>query len=373
MHVPALKQAAARVDKTAPAGTGRNMPGEQDGWIRFAFPALDQSARDAGVAGAAMRHHDALGLCIYVKAARVSDQPLKPRDAVGARGFARRLRQHAGDRAHLLVDRYIEPGLEQHHGELWPSPVGRHWQKRGTARQNLEDAPVLQLDRLLGVAIGAVEDHGWCRRRRVDGVDARLERIVAHVEQPVTDGEAQPDPAGRVPISAGLDLDAKDLAVAADRDGVAGDVFQARQHGRGRKDLRPSDPIKEPQGPDVIVMAMAQHHCIDASDPLDIGQAAGLGPLAAIEQQAASVRLDHEGGGLLRPQTGGSVETCAVKTCAHGFDNLAGQATFRMMKPSRTATATAAPTAGGALAYSTRSCGASAALGWMVSTVAAPW
>src|SRR5262249_3868434 len=142
---------------------------------------------------------------------------------------------------------------------------------------------------------------------------------------------------------------------------------QARQHRRGRKHLRPPDPIKEPQRPDVIVVTMTQHHRVDASDPLDIRQAARLGPFATIEQQSASIRLHHEGGGLLRPRTGRSVETGV-----HGFDNLSSQATLRMMKPSRTATATAAPTAGGALACSTRSCGASAALGWMVSTVAAP-
>src|SRR5215510_7026990 len=117
----------------------------------------------------------------------------------------------------------------------------------------------------------------------------------------------------------------------------------------------------------MIVVAMAQHHCIDAPDSVDIWHTAWLGPLPAVKQKPARSRFHHKGGRFLRPQSGDGVESSVHRT-----DNPSGHPTFRMMKPSRTATATAAPTAGGALACSTRSCGASAALGWMVSTVAAP-
>ena len=122
----------------------------------------------------------------------------------------------------------------------------------------------------------------------IEHIEPRLERIVAHVEKPVADGEAHPHAAGRMAIGAGLDRNAGNLTAAADRNGVAGDTLQAREHRHGRKQLRLSDPIEQPQGAGMIVVTMAQHHRIDAPDPLDIRQPAWLGSFAAVEAEACA-------------------------------------------------------------------------------------
>src|SRR5882724_1505309 len=104
----------------------------------------------------------------------------------------------------------------------------------------------------------------------------------------------------------------------------------------------------------MIVVAMAQHHRINTPDPVDIRQPARLRSLPPVKQKPARSCFHHECGRFLRPQPGHGVESGLHRT-----DNPFGHAPFRMIKPSRTATPTVAPTAGGALAYSTRSCDAS--------------
>ena len=75
------------------------------------------------------------------------------------------------------------------------------------------------------------------------------------------------------------------------------------QHRLGGVDRRHADPIQKPQCAAVIIVPMAEDDRIDPPDRAEIRQAAGLGAFAAIEQQALSVRFDHEGGGLLGSET----------------------------------------------------------------------
>jgi len=57
---------------------------------------------------------------------------------------------------------------------------------------------------------------------------------------------------------------------------------------------RRSDSVEIAQRADMILVAMAQDDGVDLSDRSEIRQPAGLGPLAAVEQQPAARRLDHE-------------------------------------------------------------------------------
>src|SRR5205085_1587603 len=54
MHVPALELRAPGIDQAAASGTAGDMAGEQEGDAGLTLPALDELARDADIAGAAM-------------------------------------------------------------------------------------------------------------------------------------------------------------------------------------------------------------------------------------------------------------------------------------------------------------------------------
>src|SRR5262245_29924012 len=126
--------------------------------------------------------------------------------------------------------------------------------------------------------------------------------MVAHVDETLADIEPHPDAAWRVSVRAGRDPDAEHVRRAAYRNGMSFDVLKPRQHRRGRIDRWIPDPVAEPQTADVVGVSMAQHHRVHVADRVKIRQAAGLRPLAAIEQQPSSLHLDHERRRLLWPE-----------------------------------------------------------------------
>ena len=128
--------------------------------------------------------------------------------------------------------------------------------------------------------------------------------MVPHIEKPVPDREPQPDAAGRMTVDAGLDLDAEHLRAPADRNPLRRDAArQPRRDRLGGEHRRHPDPLAQPQRAGMVVVAVAQDDGIDPPDLGDVGQPAGLGSGAAIEQETPRIGLDHERGRLLGAET----------------------------------------------------------------------
>ena len=127
--------------------------------------------------------------------------------------------------------------------------------------------------------------------------------MVAHIEQPLADREPQPHAAGRMSVGAGLDLDAAHVGVSADRDQLDRDVVgQPRRHWLGGIDRRRSDPLAQAQRARMVLVPVAQEDGVDPADRVELRQPAGLGALAAIDEETTPVRLDQKGGQSFGPR-----------------------------------------------------------------------
>src|SRR5260221_540531 len=92
---------------------------------------------------------------------------------------------------------------------------------RGTTAQNFDDPTALRLQRLLGIPIGPVDDHGCGRGWNVELVERRLDRMVPHIDHALPDREPEPDPTRRVTVGAGFDANSENVSPPAHRDGAA--------------------------------------------------------------------------------------------------------------------------------------------------------
>src|SRR5260370_1025627 len=119
-------------------------------------------------------------------------------------------------------------------------------QEDGAVCSNSRQEAGLAAPRLLGVAVGSIEDHGRGRGRLIETIERGLDRMVPHIKKPLADREPQPDATGRMAIGAGLDLDVEHLCPAATRNWMRRDTaWQPRRDRLGGEDGRRSDPLAQ--------------------------------------------------------------------------------------------------------------------------------
>jgi len=126
--------------------------------------------------------------------------------------------------AHRRVDRDIKAARLEKHRDLGSASIGRHRQQQRARGGALRQGIALGFLCGLSIAIGCIEDQGRGRGRRVERIDGGLDRMIAHIEKPRSDREAQPYAARRMASGAGLDLDVEQLGTAAARDRPPGDI-----------------------------------------------------------------------------------------------------------------------------------------------------
>jgi len=169
-------------------------------------------------------------------------------------------------------------------------------------RQRVERRFAVGERRVIG-PVGGVQDQRRGRRRRIRAVKRRFVAIVAHVEQPVADGEMKPKAAWRVAGASRRDGKSFNGAMSGQRQGACRHRQVARDIGAGM-DRRITDAVEEAQGAEMVAMLMREKKRIDVADAVDIGQQAGLRPFAEIEQQALAGAFDAKTGGALAAESG---------------------------------------------------------------------
>src|SRR4051812_31305253 len=127
--------------------------------------------------------------------------------------------------------------------------------------------------------------------------------MIAHIDEAIPDRESQPDAARSMTVGACLKRNSKNFRLPAYRNGVAGNVLEPCQNRLRCIDRRTPNALGKPQCAGMIDVAVAEDDRIDVADRVKIRQSSGLGALAAIEQQPASVGLHHEGCRLLGTKT----------------------------------------------------------------------
>ncbi len=107
----------------------------------------------------------------------------------------------------------------------------------------------------------------------------------------------EPDAARRVAVAAGRHRDAEHLGFPADRQFLHGDALrQSAGDDLGGVDRRIADFPEQRQAADVVLVAVAQNHRIDAADAVEVGEAAGRRTFAEIEEEAFALGFEQERG-----------------------------------------------------------------------------